>query len=330
MVAPKALPSIDELVAELDQLRQRGWRRAHTLHLPALDHAVHLTNLADEVPGKPAAIETLLRRSVERLGGGEFGQAAMLTFGLEVDTRFLSSTKRRQRAAACIEPDGVTPDYFRKTYEKDIFILVAGAIIELCEAAVRGDAAPAGHGNEQPRTIHGDRSLRTGLMALATLGLVLVALSLTLAPRPPSAAEKTEALYDGADPLSGTREDCSGVTRSQPAHPERPTLIGPDGQAVGTLGLLTWPGCDVVWGRVLWRDDPTATYQIPAGWTLHVEIHRPATNTRASFTEPASATPVEWAYGPMLATVRGCVQAEAYFSDGVRDGARTTTVCATP
>ncbi|NKR99073.1 hypothetical protein GS473_21365 [Rhodococcus hoagii] len=118
MAAPKAVPSAEDLVADLERLRQRGWRRAHTHHLPALDFAAHLTHLTTEASAEPAVIETLLRRSVERLGAGEFGQAAMLTFGLEVDTKFLSSTKRRQRAAACIEPDGVTPDYFRKTYER--------------------------------------------------------------------------------------------------------------------------------------------------------------------------------------------------------------------
>ncbi|MBU4613620.1 hypothetical protein IM877_02380 [Rhodococcus sp. GG48] len=330
MVAPKALPSPNELVAELEQLRQRGWRRAHTLNLPALDQAAHLTDPADEVPGKPAAIETLLQRSVQRLDRGHINQAARRTFGLEAGTRFKSGSERRRLAAACIEPGGVTPDYFRKTYEKDIFILVARAIVELCEAAVRGDATQAGDGDEQSRTAHDYWSLRTGLIALVALGLILVVASILMAPRPPSVAEKTEALYDGNDPLSGVTEECSGVVRSQPAHHERRPLTGPDGQVVGTLGLLTWPGCDAIWGRVLWDDDPPATYQIPAGWTLHVEVYRPATSTQARFTEPASATPVEWAYGPMLAATRGCVYAEAYFTDGAQETSRTQTECVAP
>lgn len=162
------------------------------------------------------------------------------------------------------------------------------------------------------------------------LVLVFVGMSVILVLRQPSQAEEAEVAYDGKDPLNGTSEGCSGVARSQPAHPDRPALAGPDGQVVGTLGLLTWPGCDVVWGRVLWHDDPAARYQIPAGWTLHIETYRPATNTRVRFPEPATATPVQWAYGPMLATARGCVYAEAYFINSDQEGPHARTDCVTP
>lgn len=46
-------------------------------------------------------------------------------------------------------------------------------------------------------------------------------------------------------------------------------------------------------------DDPPATYQIPTEWALHVDAHRTATTV--GFPEPSSATPVEYAFGPVLA-----------------------------
>jgi hypothetical protein len=68
-----------------------------------------------------------------------------------------------------------------------------------------------------------------------------------------------------------------------------------------------------MWARVLWNGNEQSTYQIPPGWTLHVVMHRPATNTRIDEPEPSSSSPVLYGLSRMIASARGCVYAEVYF-----------------
>ncbi|MBF4996682.1 hypothetical protein IRT45_05875 [Nocardia sp. BSTN01] len=107
-----------------------------------------------------------------------------------------------------------------------------------------------------------------------------------------------------------------------------PPVEGPDGTRVGTIELRSSPKCKaVVWGRVLWNNDPAATYQIPRGWTLHVITHRPDTRDYFDQPEPSHDSPIPYALSAMMSTARGCVFVEAYFTDGVRRTASAATSC---
>src|SRR5262249_53080083 len=100
-------PSHAQLVTDLQRVREKGLVHLRQLGLPALYQAAWLCDLTDGSGPEPAAIEALLRQAVERLGGGNLGEAAAYTFGLVPGTKDRPAQDRR---AAVARLYGVTPD----------------------------------------------------------------------------------------------------------------------------------------------------------------------------------------------------------------------------
>jgi hypothetical protein len=148
----------------------------------------------------------------------------------------------------------------------------------------------------------------------------------------PSDAAQVEKRYDGhlANGHDGSESKCADPPPSQEVSATKPSVFGPDGSVVGIIELRTSPICPVIWARVLWNGDIAGTYQIPAGWTLHVVVNRPDTRTRWDETEQPGETPIQYALSAMLTTVRGCVYAEAYFTNETRQTKSAKTSCAVP
>jgi len=118
-------PSFEGLVDDLKVLRSEGLIRLRTLNLPALKQAA--SAITDEVD--PASIEHVLRQAVERLGGGELGDAASYLFGLVQGTRGQSPTELRRKAA--FEGYGMKAENFRKTREPMVIAQVAEQVLAL-------------------------------------------------------------------------------------------------------------------------------------------------------------------------------------------------------
>ena len=81
------VPSFAALVTDLEQLRERGLGTVRHHAYPAIHAACRYCDLLTGNEQEPAAIEELLRMAVERLGGGEAGDAAEYTFGLVAGTK---------------------------------------------------------------------------------------------------------------------------------------------------------------------------------------------------------------------------------------------------
>lgn len=122
----KQLPDFDDLVAELRELRGAGITKLRGLNLPALGIAAHVLADGDD----PAGIETLLRHAVERIGGGELGDAAAYLFGFVPGTRGRSPTELRVLAAD--RYGELKAENFRKSKEPTVIAQVAEQILALC------------------------------------------------------------------------------------------------------------------------------------------------------------------------------------------------------
>ncbi|MBF6446610.1 hypothetical protein IU429_02910 [Nocardia elegans] len=124
------------LVKELQLVREKGLGALRRLRLPMLYAAAQrLDLLAEDAGPQPAAIESLIRQSVEHLDGGLFQEAAEFTFGLVGGTKFAPPTERRRQAAKAMS---LAPDTFRKTHEKEIVEQVAEGVLTAChEMAMR-------------------------------------------------------------------------------------------------------------------------------------------------------------------------------------------------
>lgn len=119
------VPNLDELIGELRELRLVGLLRLRRLSPAGLGRAAQ-TVVGDS---GPAAVESLLRRAIERLGEGNLGESAAYTFGLTQGTRDWPGQDRRRRAA---EVYGVSVDRFRKYQERFVVEQVAEQILQLC------------------------------------------------------------------------------------------------------------------------------------------------------------------------------------------------------
>jgi hypothetical protein len=128
MAVSAELPDHDALAAELKLLREKGLARIRSLELPALVAAGRIAT-ADESSEAHVVVEAALRRAVERFGGGAYGEAAALLFGLDQGTRTLNSRVRRELAAERMER---TADTFRKRYEPTMLGEIATQILTLC------------------------------------------------------------------------------------------------------------------------------------------------------------------------------------------------------
>jgi hypothetical protein len=125
---PSDRPSQEALIADLKLLRQKGLLRLEELQLPALLAAGRVI-AADESTTGQVVIEVALRRAVERVGGGAYGESAAALFGLEQGTRTRNSRLRRELAAGKLAR---TADTFRKRYEPTMLATIATQLLTLC------------------------------------------------------------------------------------------------------------------------------------------------------------------------------------------------------
>lgn len=130
------VPNHESVVRELRIVRERGLGALRRLSLPTLYQAASGAGLltTDGQP-EPAAIEDLIRKAVDRFGGGAYQEAAQYTFGLIGGTKFeVAAERRRQAAKAC----NVSSETFRKSHEKAILDQAAEGILALArDAAMR-------------------------------------------------------------------------------------------------------------------------------------------------------------------------------------------------
>ncbi|WP_242909254.1 hypothetical protein [Actinomadura terrae] len=122
-------PSLEELIIDLRVVREKGFGNLRRHATPALDLACELLGgAAFDAATRPAAVEALLGRAAEKVGGGKEGDAARYTLGLVDGTRLWKATDRRRRAAAA---QGVSVERFRKGYEPGLLEQVAEGLLAL-------------------------------------------------------------------------------------------------------------------------------------------------------------------------------------------------------
>ncbi|HEX3957275.1 MAG TPA: hypothetical protein VHZ03_11665 [Trebonia sp.] len=126
-VEPPA-PSYDSLVADLRVLREKGLIRLRGLRLPALQQAALASGESEQEDHDPPAIEALLRRAAELLGG-ELGEACGYIFGLIPGTRGWKPKDLRGRAASLYN---MQPETFRKEPEQLHIGQLAEQVLQLC------------------------------------------------------------------------------------------------------------------------------------------------------------------------------------------------------
>jgi O-acetyl-ADP-ribose deacetylase (regulator of RNase III) len=135
------VPALDEIVAELRILRERGLVRLRHTDLKDLGRAAARTSLTATAAGSHSAVEAMLRTAVENLGGGSLGGAASATFGLGRGERDMAAQDRRRRAALTY---GVSVERFRKHHERIVLEQVAEEILKLCTSPdISGRSLPA-------------------------------------------------------------------------------------------------------------------------------------------------------------------------------------------
>lgn len=129
-----ALPFHERLVEDLNLVRRSGLIRLRGLPLDGLHEAAGHCGLPGE--SEPGAIEELLRRAIDGLGGGDLSDAAEYTFGTASGTRGWTIGDRRRRAA---QSYGVSVERFRKHHERLVVEQVAEEIVKLCRTRPASD-----------------------------------------------------------------------------------------------------------------------------------------------------------------------------------------------
>jgi hypothetical protein len=122
-------PTYKAVVADMEQLRQRGLRELPRLQLPALQAAANAAG-SSSARDTRHPIEVLLREAVKLLGPGPSAHAASALLGFAPGTRALSQKDRREAAASLL---GKAPGTFSKSYEAPLLEDLAYQVLELCE-----------------------------------------------------------------------------------------------------------------------------------------------------------------------------------------------------
>jgi O-acetyl-ADP-ribose deacetylase (regulator of RNase III) len=143
MASPRDVPTLEQVVADLRVLRERGLVRLRHTDLPHLRQAAQRADPAAAARGEFGAIEAVIRTAVDNLGGGTLGTAALATFGLGRGNRDMPAPDRRRRAALAY---GVSIERFRKYHERIVLEQVAEEILKLAELPAAG---PLGHGRAE-------------------------------------------------------------------------------------------------------------------------------------------------------------------------------------
>lgn len=144
VAVPEDIPSLEEVIADLRLLRERGLVRIRHAELRSLNQAAAHAAMTKVIDGGPRAVEALLRVAVENLGGGSLAAAATATFGLSRGESDRAAQDRRRRAAMVY---GVSVERFRKHHERVVVEQVAEEILKICH-----DHPPRGasHGDRLP------------------------------------------------------------------------------------------------------------------------------------------------------------------------------------
>ncbi|MBV9451912.1 MAG: hypothetical protein JO345_39105 [Streptosporangiaceae bacterium] len=129
---PRDPISLEDIVADLRLLRERGLVRIRHTDLAALRLAAEHAAILPAGERGPHAVETLLRGAVENLGEGTLASAAAHTFGLNRGARDWPAQDRRRRAA---QDYGVSVERFRKYHERVVIEQVAEEILKFCQSA---------------------------------------------------------------------------------------------------------------------------------------------------------------------------------------------------
>lgn len=146
MAEDRTEPAVDELIADLRVLRERGLVRLRHTDLAVLRSVVaQISGLpsvlgsaaAGSEPAGPLTVEGVLRAAVESIGGGDLAAAAMATFGLDRGARDRPAPDRRRRAAQVY---GVSVERFRKHHERIVIEQIAEEILLLLTQSRRSFA----------------------------------------------------------------------------------------------------------------------------------------------------------------------------------------------
>jgi len=134
MPPPRSEPTLDQVIADLRVLRERGLVRLRHTDLGQLGIVAARTGVLAAAGGGPAGVEAVLRAAVDNLGGGTLGAAAAATFGLGRGARDRPAQDRRRQAALVY---GVSVERFRKHHERIVIEQVAEEIMKLGASPVR-------------------------------------------------------------------------------------------------------------------------------------------------------------------------------------------------
>jgi hypothetical protein len=215
-----------------------------------------------------------------------------------------------------------------------------GYVIEYLAAKLEEALAEANsETTANPAERAGIKSARRRLMVMGATAAVLVLLAtagtvvaLTRGNAAQNAcngmsAAELEHCYDGKLPWGDDEEShCANPPDAQNVVSNNPPVMVPDGRVTGTLQLRKSPICPTaVWARIVWDGDEGKRYQIPAGWTVHSVMHRPATNTVIPEQDHPSATEGPYIVSRMISSARGCVYAEVYFARDDKPDVTTAT-----
>lgn len=119
-------------MTDLTRVRELGLGRIRGVDLPALASAVRMVDAEDLETVEPTAVASLLRETVDTLGGGSLQEAAEYLLGLYPGTALWPAKLRRENAA---EQFGVVAETFRKKPEKELLGQIAEAVLALCHNA---------------------------------------------------------------------------------------------------------------------------------------------------------------------------------------------------
>lgn len=119
------MPEHAELVRNLRVLQEKGLIRLRSLNLLTLQLAAVASGESEQTEHDPPAFQALLRKAVEKLGGGEMGGAAEYLFWFVDGTHGCKPTDFRAHAARFYN---LKADSFRKEPEQQLVGQVAEGI----------------------------------------------------------------------------------------------------------------------------------------------------------------------------------------------------------
>lgn len=133
-----ALPTHEALVRDLKIVRSKGLTKLRGVSLPTLEACAGLLGEA-QGDSSPAAIERVLRRGIEALGGGPYGEAAEALFGLAEGKRGLGPRERQEAAGDAL---GKSASTLRTRHQANIVSVIADRLLDLLHEAAQASSSP--------------------------------------------------------------------------------------------------------------------------------------------------------------------------------------------